>query len=535
MRIYNVICRIFSMIMLCILSFLFVISLISTTYISEVETVYYVSDRPYIHFLVMLFVIVCMYFLKDKLKLTNKTIFVIGVIITIVLAIFILASMFYPRFDQRHVMNIAAQMLAGDYTEFKIGGYAEIYPYQNGLLLFYEVLALIFGTNNLVAIQFMNLFFIIMAYWALFLVNRLLMQKYLYTAMFTMLFLPLWGFVSLIYGNVPAFSFGMFGLYFALKFIKDRKWIELLAGCVCMMLSCILKMNFMILLIAIIIITVMDTIKKKDFRILIMPIVMTIFVLAGDKGVDLIIHQQTGAKITEGIPAITYVAMGLHEHSYRGAGWHDNYPENTYEQYKGNAQVVSEKAMEDIKLSFENFEQHPQYMVGFFIRKIASMWNEPSYDSLSMQMDRNSVMGTPPFWIGMLVNKGPVNSFLYQIMNLMESWIMVGAFAYYIFHFKKEDFVDNIFALFFVGGFLCHLLWEASSQYAIFYVMLLIPYATMGFMDIVNKIAVTQKKNLLISFFAVAFGIGILSIPELTTFLTLNRSDALYLEYLNMR
>lgn len=531
----RVICRIFTIVMLCVLAFLLLISLISTTYISEVESVYYVSDRPYIHFLVILAVIAGMYFLKDKLKVTKKTIFVLGMIVFAVLTIFILASMFYPRFDQRHVMNIAAQMLHGDYAEFKTGGYAEIYPYQNGLLLFYEVLALLFGTNNLVAIQFMNLIFIVLAYVSLYMINRFLTGKYLYITGALMLFLPLWGFVSLIYGNVPAFSFGMMGLYFALKYMKDRRWIELLAGAVCMMLSCILKMNFMILLIAIIAIAVMELIKKKDMRLLLLPIVMTVIVLAGNKGVELIIQEQTGMEVTEGIPSITYIAMGMHEHSFRGAGWHDNYPENAYEQYRGDAEMVRVEAKKDIEESIEDFRQHPQYMVGFYIRKVASMWNEPSYDSLSMQMERKTLSGTPPHWISMLVNKGPVNSFLYQIMNLMETWIMVGAFAYFIFYFKEEDFTNNIFALFFVGGFLCHLLWEASSQYAIFYVMLLIPYAVLGFIAIVKKIAATGKREVLIAIFVVVVGIGILSIPELTTFLTLNRSDALYLEYLKIR
>lgn len=344
----RIICRVFSIVMLCVLAFLLVISLISTTYISEVESVYYVSDRPYIHFVVMMLIIAVMYFLKDKIKVTKKTIAVMGVIVTIVLAIYVLASMFYPRFDQRYVMNIAAQMLHGDFTEFQTGGYAEIYPYQNGLLLFYEALALLFGTNNLVSIQFVNLFFIVMAYIAVYLVNRLLTEKYLYTTIAVLFFLPLWGFVSLIYGNVPAFSFGMWGLYFALKFMKDRRWIELLAGAVCMMFSCIIKMNFMILLIAIIVIAVMEMIQKKEIRLLIMPLVMTFFVLAGDKCVDVIIHQQTGQEVTEGIPAITYIAMGLHEHTYRGAGWHDNYPENLYEKYKGNAEKVKEETMEDI-------------------------------------------------------------------------------------------------------------------------------------------------------------------------------------------
>lgn len=537
MKFNRVVCRIFSAVMLCILAFLSFISLLSTTYISDNETVFYVSDRPYVHFFVLLILLACLYLAKTKWKLNEKInkkfIFGLGIVISVLLTIYVLAAMFYPRFDQRQVVYIAAQMLWGDYTEFQPGGYAEIYPHQNGILLFYEILTFIFGANNGVAIQMVNLIFIVASFAALYFMFKLLTEKYLYTTAAVMLFLPLWGFVSFIYGNVPGFSFGMWALYFALKYLQDKKWSAMIVGSVCMALSCVMKMNFMVLLITIIGIAFMETVKKKDFHYLLMAVVMTVFVLAGDKGVDMLVHEQTGLEETGGIPGVAYIAMGLHEQIYRGAGWYDNYSENIYEEYNHNTEIVKDVAVDDIEASIDSFKRHPQYMVGFFIRKVASMWNEPSYDSLSMQMERDSLHQATPEWVSMLVDKGKVNSGVYQIMNLMQSLIMIGAFAYFALHFKNEDFTKNVFALFFLGGFLLHLLWEASSQYAIFYVMLLVPYAVVGYLDFLRKLAGAKKRDILAGLFIAAIFIAIISIPQLTEFLTLNRSDALYLEYLS--
>lgn len=528
----KVVCRAFSVVMLCVLGFILMLSLISTTYISDNETVYYVSDRPYTHFVTMLILIAILYVGRKKVKLTQKTVMIVGIVIFSLLAMYLFSSMFRPRFDQRCVMNIAAQMVCGDYTEFQTGGYADLNPHQNGLLLYYEALGFVFGYNNLVVIQFINLIFSVGAIYAIYLLYQMLTERYLYMTLAVMLFLPFWGYISLIYGNVPAFSFGVWGLYFVLKYLKDKKWSKIFAASMCMMLSCILKMNFKILLIAIVILVVLEAIKKKSFGLLIMPIVMTVFVLAGDKGVNLIIQEQTGKPVADGTPAVSFVAMGLHEHIYRGAGWFDDYPIELYEQYSGNMDEIKTAATEDIKASIEDFKQHPKYMLGFFIRKVASMWNEPSYDSLSIQMNRESLLDSPPRWVNILVSKGAINSFIYQIMNIIESLLMMGAFVYYIFHFKEEDFVKNVFALFFIGGFMFHLFWEASSQYAIFYVMLLAGYAVEGFADLVKWGITARRRDVLLALSVAVMVVVVLSMPGFVDFLTLNRSEELYMEYL---
>ena len=529
------VCRALSVLMIAVSALLLLISVISTTYISEYESVYYVSDQPWKHMIIIAALVAVLYYLKKRdIHLSRRAVLIAGAAIFALLFVFLMSSGLKPRFDQRHVMQVAAQMLNGDYEEFEKGGYAEIYPYQNGLLLFYELLEHIMGTTDALGIQIVNLFMMAAAIIALYLICRILTAGYLYTTMATMLFLPFWGFVTLIYGNIPGFAFGMWALYFSLRYLKDKKVWQIPAAAVCMAISRSLKMNFMILMIAILILLVIQTINDREYRYLLFGLIMAATVTAGNKCVDAAVTAQTGMQVTEGIPGISYIAMGLHEHTGRGAGWHDNYPENTYEAAGHDAAKTSEESKKDIAASVLNFREHPKYTAGFFLRKIASMWNEPSYDSLSMQMCRDSDRAVAP-WVTSMINKGRENSFIYELMNILETAVIFGTLVFFIMNFKNDDFKKYIFALFFFGGFLCHLLWEASSQYAVFYVMLLSPYAAEGYLGITDAIGKIGRKRVLIYAGCIAAAIMMLSLPQTAGFLTLSRSNADYAAYLTLK
>lgn len=57
---------------------------------------------------------------------------------------------------------------------------------------------------------------------------------------------------------------------------------------------------------------------------------------------------------------------------------------------------------------------------------------------------------------------------------------------------RSKDF--KVLAVIFVGGFLFHFIWEAKCQYTVVYVLLLIPYAVMGY-NAVCKIIAEQKNK----------------------------------------
>lgn len=532
-------CKAICLIMCAALGFFFVISLLSTTFITDAEIVFVVSDKAYLHMLVIPVFLGILSLLREKsgIRLSERGLLILGILVIGLLFLYTTVAGLYPRFDQRHVLQVAEAMIQGDYTEYKPGGYAEIYPYQNGLILYYSLFARLFGSGDALAIQYMNLVCIALIYTATYLILKKFTvktgeEKYCVAAM--LLFIPFWGYVTFVYGNVPALTLGIWGVYFSLRYLERcRMQDALIAG---ILLGCarVFKINIMIISIAVCIAAVMEVIRDRKWKKLILVLLVLVFSVGSGKAVDAVMAEKLGHKVTEGIPALPYVAMGLHEQIYHGAGWHDNYPENTYEELGNDADAANEAAKEDIKASVQNFKSHPGYAVGFVIRKLAHMWNEPSYDSLSMQMNRSSVREGQevPQIIHTLVDKGSVNHGIYLLMNYLQTLVLFGALCYFLMNFQETDLKKYIFAMFFIGGLLFHLVWEASSQYAIFYMLFLVPYSGMGFIKAVRSIREMPRRRLYLLLGGFVLLCLVLSVPKVCSILTLNRGTELFYQYL---
>lgn len=128
------------------------------------------------------------------------------------------------------------------------------------------------------------------------------------------------------------------------------------------------------------------------------------------------------------------------------------------------------------------YVKNPAYTVKFFAKKTASQWNNPTFECFTfigdMQTANHKVM---PSMEAIYTDGTSVNSLLIKFMNIMQSVILGGAFAYFVLNFKRSDLQELIYALIFVGGFLFHFMWEAKCQYTVVYILLLIPYAVMGY------------------------------------------------------
>lgn len=537
-------CRCFNALMICLLTVLLGISLISTTHIDENEGVYYVSDFPLVHFGIILLLVISAALLKTKfnIRLQKRCVLILAGIVGMIMLIYVSLTMYYPRFDQRHVLQIAGYMLDGNYEEFLPGGYAQIYPYQNGLILFYEFMTILFKDMAYVAIQYVNLVFIMLSYGALYVLYKKYVGSHLYALAGILLFIPMWGYVTFVYGNVPALCFGLWGAVFFLEVLSDeRKFASewgvltpkaLLAGML-LALASIFKVTQFILIIALFIAAALELLKNKNIKSIVLILATVVMIIAGNSAVNHAVVNQTRQEVSEGIPALPYIAMGLHEQVFRGAGWHDNYPENLYEETGYDAKLTNEAAINDIKENIDNFLAHPSYFVGFYVRKTAAMWNEPSYDSLSMQMNRTSQHEEVLPAIRMMNERGALNSFIYQLMNILESIILFGALVYFIMNFKNDDMKSMTLALFVMGGYCFHMIWESSSQYAVFYMLILSAYALIGYRGFVLYLLKAGKKRIVRLLAAALVIILVLSIPKVCSVLTLDRSNELYGEYLS--
>lgn len=526
-RAYSFFCAFLTYLIIAVLAVLTLFSLVSTTYVDHFDRVYYTGDSPLVHVLTFIVLIAVVLWLHEKLhfRVTDRVLMVTLLFVTLIICIYITVTDLSPRFDQQAVRAVAGNLIYGIKDDFRPGGYAEIYPYNHGIILFYYLILRLAGYENYIVLQYINLGCMVCTGFAMYKIMKRLIPCYREVSLGLILFMPYWGYATFLYGNIPGFCLGMWALWFALRYLEEGKIRLALISGILMSAGFRFKEHFAILAIAIAVMSVCETVKTRRFRNLFTVVSLAFFIWLSGAAVDLVLEAGADYVPSKGIPGLPYIAMGLHEHEERGAGWHDNYPENTYEEIGHDIELSSELAKKDIMESVDNFISHPKYMAGFFVRKVSSMWSDPTYYSWTMQQGRSDKWDEA-FLIPLTV---PV----YAFMNIFQSFLYFFSLCYFILNRREKDFARLFFGLYFIGGFLCHLIWEAQCQYAMLYAMGLVMYSVAGVMDVCRMVREwDRKRTVRAAVIVIAAGL-ILSVPALTTALTLNRDDTRYMEYIH--
>lgn len=389
-----------------------------------------------------------------------------------------------PMHDQYFVFYGAKEFLEGDYTRWQPGGYLYMYPFQNTLMLFYTVFHLIFGEQALLAVELFNL---LCWYLGILAVCSLTESyfgeaaaKWTYVALLS--FLPMWGYVTYIYGTVPGLCFGLWGIRMERKFEETKKNRYLLAAGVLLMLAVMWKNNYLIFAAAVMIMVFLFAVRKKTVK----PLWGIAWILAlyflGTKGTLVLIEHVTGQEMTNGIPLIAWVAMGLRE-SNIAPGWFNMYTEKLYETcgYQGSAMI--QPAVEEIQKSFSLFAQQPDYALRFFSRKLSSMWNSPLLESVTIITKRNSTGELSYAVKDILYNGGVWNTVLFLWQDIVQSILLFGLVLFLVFDKKKLKLENSCMIIAVLGGFLFHIFWEGKCQYVLPYYILLFPFSVQGYLS----------------------------------------------------
>ncbi len=401
----------------------------------------------------------------------------------LVLIFWIWKTLLPPIHDQSFVFYGAKEFLEGDYTRWQPGGYLHMYPFQNTLMLFYAVFHLLFGERALLAVELFNL---LCWYLGILAICRLT-ESYFgekaarWTYVVLLGFLPMWGYVTYIYGTVPGLCCGLWGIRQERKFEETKKDRHLLAAGILLMLAVMWKNNYIIFAAAVMIMICLFAVREKTVKPLwgVMWILMLYFL--GTKGTLVMIEHITGQETTNGIPLIAWVAMGLRE-SNIAPGWFNMYTEKLYETcgYQGSLMVRS--AMEEILRNFTLFTRQPDYALRFFSRKLSSMWNSPMLEGSTIITKRNST-GTLSYAIkDILYNGGIINTILLLWLDVMQSVLLFGLVLFLIFDRKKLKLENSCMIIAVLGGFLFHIFWEGKCQYTIPYYILLFPFSVQGYL-----------------------------------------------------
>lgn len=404
----------------------------------------------------------------------------------IVSLLIVLTGQYAPKFDQKHVVEAAAALNAHDYSDFEVGGYLHVFPFQMGIVLYFRLLSLLFGDLNYAAFEIVNAVWIVAAYYFFMKIAELLWSKEHRcksgTAVLCLLFAPFLMYTTFLYGTVVGMAFALLSFYMMMLYVSEPKMRYLICCALGMGLATVFKSNYAIYMIAEIIFIVFKILsdkasggKKIGGRLLLIGAIILCFGV-GRFGVNESIKSANNGEEVKGIPMMAWVVMGLQDG--KGApGWYNAYNNSVYEQNGYDYDRTQEVVMDNLKEKIIGMAHRPMTTVGFFVKKVSSQWNNPTFQSLWILEGRSEREGS----IWMLQEKGRSVYILW--VNLLQTWILAGTFLYTVFRLKKSSMEEIILPITFVGGFVFHLFWEAEGLYAILYFPLLLPLSVCGYRE----------------------------------------------------
>ena len=169
--------------------------------------------------------------------------------------------------------------------------------------------------------------------------------------------------------------------------------------------------------------------------------------------------------------------MGMQEGG-GAAGWFNRYTERFF-PLEVTARQQHDIALADLKARLAEMAQNPAQTAAFFREKFCSQWMEPT-----MGMLWNGALSEHTGAFGEAAAR-----FFAKDHTALET--LLGAFQRALYAFsaagiigmlrdRKRSGLCLLLPLIFFGGALYHLLFEAKSQYAFPYAVLLLPVAAMG-------------------------------------------------------
>ena len=174
---------------------------------------------------------------------------------------------------------------------------------------------------------------------------------------------------------------------------------------------------------------------------------------------------------------IAWLAMGLSE-GHAAPGWYkEDHTVQAFKDSGNNPELTAQKAKAVVAERLGYFASEPAEGLRFFSVKLRSQWNEPSYDSIWLNQVFLSYSEKGALY-KLFCDKGEDLS--EGFMNQHQQIVFLGMLLGCIALLKKKDILGCILPLIILGGLMYHLLFEAKSQYALPYFILMLPLAASG-------------------------------------------------------
>lgn len=472
-------------------------SLFQTTYMElyqDTEKPLYKADSPLLLlFLALCFIGLCGFFLmkhtvSQKLCASLERTALTFSVILCLLIIFIYRV--NVACDSEALSDIAIAFLQGDYSSLSGDSYLVHYPHQLGMIAYLELIYGIFGIKSFILLQLLNTLSILSVIYFLHRITEEVFHEPKIQAMLSLLclgMLPLYLYVTFIYGDIPGMGFAVPAIYFVIRYLSTGLRRLLLPAFFCITFAVLFKSNNSVILAALFIILLLHALQRKDFFALIFAVLLFVGPSLGNFCIES--YYAKAAKLTEipsGVPKAAWIAMGLQENDYIENGWYNSYNWAIYTKNNFDAQNTTKACMESIKESLSSFAASPKSGLKFFYRKFISQWNDPGFQSqitnewYSRHRDDHSSLA-----LYLIYGNGRL--ILEWLMNLYHFFILLGASAFTLCSIKKRSLSAALLILCVFGGYFFHMFWEAGGRYGLGYFVLCVPMAAYGMWIMAQK------------------------------------------------
>lgn len=446
-------------------------------------------------FLAAIVGILCIFYKKQIFeKISVKALAAVAVLFVIGMSIlWIQASHTYPEADQKAVSWVSYLMAQNNFLFFEHGKYMQIYPNQLGLAAILEVLYRLTGGENWKVFMYLTA----LANGAVvYLLYRITNRLYHDQNADRLVLLASMGCIQIIlystflYGIMLGLAFALGAFYAVLLFLERGKWRYAVSSGILIGISILVKNNYSIFLVALVVLLLYDAVKKsggKSFAAVLIILGLTVIL---SKSLTAFYEHRSGLTLESGMPKSLWVAMGMQE-GERAEGWYNEFNFDTYVNSDCDPVASDAIAKEAIAESMQHFQKDPAYAVRFYLRKTLSQWNEPTYEALWVNQFHSGDFST----IVQSIYEGKLYQVLSEYMNLFQLLVFAAVFAGLLSCRKGKNrwqLTKLYLPMVILGGFIFHTIWEAKSQYIFPYFVCMLPGAAAGIAEVLKK---TSKKG----------------------------------------
>ena len=397
-----------------------------------------------------------------------------------------------PQSDPKSIYDIACRAKMHDLLPVApTGSYMSLWPFQSGLLLFFETILRAVPDGDEMTIQFMYL-----PLMALSLVSGCMIVRKMFTSVRTRIFwcvlmslyFPYYFYVNNMYGEIPSMAFSFFSLWMLLGYLDNCRPLRLILAGLSLAGAVAVKKNMLIFGIACLLVLAVMYLADRKKRYIAAVLLLAASMIMGGELPRRFYEYRAKNTMGEGVPAAAYIAMGLQWSEGRAPGAWNGYHSDLYMACNFDAKMTTEISEESIKDSLRYMQKHPAYAVRFFYDKMVEQWAREDCSCLYSTLDFYGER-TQKAWS---IYQGEGKTRFMFVMDLHQSALYIGAACFCILamnNWRKRragrggetgKLQNLILLVTFLGGFLFSLFWEAGSRYVMPYCIMLTPYAADG-------------------------------------------------------